>query len=111
MKLKNMKKLRAIIQEFRDINGEMNVDTIAALMVVAENEGTSGRDIEAAMDVPSSTAARYLRYFDKIQTNGKPGHDLVEQQHDSLDYRAKLRVLNPNGELLFDRIEKIIEKR
>ena len=47
-----------------------------------------------------------MRYFDRLQTAGKPGLDLFKVELDPLDYKAKLRKLNDNGAALLNRVEE-----
>lgn len=84
---------------------------VLTLLEVARGNGVTGRDIEVVLDTNSTTAARMLRLFDKVQSNGKPGLDLVEARIDPTDYRAKLRYLNKNGEALIARVDEHLKGR
>ncbi|WP_415884753.1 hypothetical protein ACMXYO_08750 [Neptuniibacter sp. QD37_6] len=89
----------------------MNLDMVITLLEVAKGHGITGRDIEEVLDTNSTTAARMLRLFDRIQANGKEGLDLVEARISPADYRAKLRFLNADGEAFMARVGELLEGR
>jgi len=104
MKDTTLKHLTAFLKELRALNPEMNVTMALTFLEVAKGNGVTGRDIEEALDLNHTTAARMLKYFDKIQREGRAGFDMFEARLDPVDYRAKRRFLNKNGEAFLRRL-------
>lgn len=111
MKEQQINKLMDLLKELRAISPEMNVNMMLTLLEVAKGHGVTGRDLEDALDLKHATAARMLRYFDRLQSAGKPGLDLFKVELDPLDYKAKLRYLNDNGVALMAKLEAALNGR
>ena len=111
MKKKDIQTLISVLENFREIDPGMNINMMLTFLEVARSGGVTGRSLEAALDLPQATAARMLRYFDRLQKEGKPGLDLFRVELDPLDYKAKLRYLNEDGEALLDSILKTMANR
>lgn len=111
MKTQQINHLIEVIKLFKELNSDMNANMMLAFLEVAKGNGVTGRDIEVAFDIPTATAARLLRYFDRIQVKGKSGLDLFRVELDPLDYKAKLRYLNDNGLDFLLKVEKAYTKR
>ncbi len=106
MKNLSIKQLANALQVFRTVNPDMNINMLLTFLEVAQNDGITGRELEDRLALPHTTAARMMRYFDRLQTAGKPGLDLFKVELDPLDYKAKLRKLNDNGAALLNRVEE-----
>lgn len=111
MKEADINNLIQILEEFKSLNPQMNIDMVITLLAVAKGHGVTGRDIEEVLDTNSTTAARMLRLFDRVQANGKDGLNLVEARIDPIDYRAKLRFLNSEGEAFMARVDELWKGR
>lgn len=108
MNTRKINKQIAFLKAFRDMNQDMNLTMVISFLELAKDQGITGRDLEAALDIPSATAARTLRLFDKQQSNGKPGYDMVEARLDPTDYRNKLRHLNAKGKAFLAELDDIL---
>lgn len=108
MKEQKINSLMNVLREFKALNPKMNMDMALTFLEVAKNRGVTGRDIEVALDTNSTTAARMLRLFDRIQANGAEGLDMVEARIDPTEYRSKLRFLTPKGVEFLDTIDKAL---
>ena len=109
MKEQKINRVMNMLSILREINPDMNVNMMLTLFEVAKGQGVTGRKLEDALDMNHATAARMLRYFDRLQSAGKPGLDLFRVELDPLDYKAKLRFLNKNGVDLMARLEAALD--
>ena len=89
---------------FREYSPDITLATVLTFLEVSKGDGVSGRDIEKALDTNSASAARMLRYFDKIKTGTNEGLDMLDVRIDPHDYRSKTRYLNKKGEVLLDKV-------
>jgi len=105
MKTNKINQIQALLLELREVNPDMNINMMLALFEVAKGQGVTGKELEDKFDFPTATAARLLRYFDPINKEGRKGQALFDVRLDRIDYRAKLRFLNEEGEKLFDRLD------
>lgn len=106
MKQPQIDNLMSALNEFREIDPEMNVKMMLAFLEVAKDEGVHGRALEDKLNLSHATAARLLRAFDRIKTKGSTGHDLFKVELDKTDYKIKLRYLNDKGKALLARISQ-----
>lgn len=111
MKEVQINRLMDALKVMRDLNSDMNINMVLTMLEVAKGRGVTGRDLEGALDLKHATAARMLRYFDRWQTAGKPGLDLVRVELDPMDYKSKLRLLNDNGEALVAKLDDKLNGR
>ena len=69
MKKKDIQTLISVLENFREIDPGMNINMMLTFLEVARSGGVTGRSLEAALDLPQATAARMLRYFDRLYCN------------------------------------------
>jgi DNA-binding MarR family transcriptional regulator len=95
----NLRTLYHAVQLFRDLDPELQTQTVVCFLLVANNtEPTPMRDLQTALDMPSSSTSRNVAALSKHHRLGKPGLDLVEAYEDRNDRRFKLVRLTPKGQ-------------
>jgi hypothetical protein len=105
MKEQKINQLIEMLEILRETAPDLTINMMLALFEVAKGHGVTGRELEIKYDLKHATAARILRFFDKMQTANKEGLDLLRVELDPTDYKAKLRYLNDRGEALLSRID------
>lgn len=109
MKVNNVNKQIEYIKELKaTLGSDTNLNMVLTFLELAKDRGITGRDLESLLDMPSATAARMLKRFDKVQSNGKEGYDMVEARLDPTDYRNKLRYLNQAGKAFLAQLDEIL---
>lgn len=110
MNITKLNALKKAMQGLYEIDPNLNLKQIVALLEVATNQGVSGRDLESILDTNHATANRVLRSLDKVQANGSKGLDVVETYIDPADYRSKLRKLNDKGMAAFRKMDESLSR-
>lgn len=96
----NRRSLRGLFQvfeRFRELEGEMPIQQILVLTYVALNEGKTQRELQDALNMPSSTTSRNIAALSEVHRLGKPGLGLVTWVDHPTDRRSKLLQLTPKG--------------
>lgn len=98
---KDLTKALGIIEAFREIEPNMQLQTAATYLYIAWRD--LNRDypslVELGKDLAStsSTASRNVLLLSETFFRDKPGHGLVESFDDPMDRRKKLIRLTPKG--------------
>ena len=99
--LPSMRTLANAINAFRELDAEIQPQTILAYLYVAgSKEPVPMRDLQTRLGVASSSASRNVALLSKLNRYGKPGHDLVEIYENPEDRRYKLVRLTSRGRTL-----------
>lgn len=92
-----LRSINRIVSMFREADGEMPVQQMAVLCWVSMNEGSTQRDLCAALDMATSTASRNIAALSEVHRLGKPGLGLVAWTDDPFDRRVKRLCLSVKG--------------
>lgn len=102
---KGLRTLYQAVQMFRDLDPELQTQTVVCFLMIAEaREDMPMRDLQAALGMPSSSTLRDVAALSKHHRLGRPGLDLVEAYEDLNDRRFKLVRLTPKGKAFRSRI-------
>lgn len=109
MKVHKINQVMQLLEAFRELHPKITLEMVLTFLEVAKDNGVNGRDIETLLDTNSTTAARFLRLFDRKQSSGEPGLNLIEARIDPDEYRSKLRYLNDDGRAFMDKLDSILK--
>ena len=105
MATKKLIKLQKILNEFTAIDTEFPLQWAVVFLVIAQNEGTSLKDVAEATDISMSVMSRTIGALSNYRRMGKPyGIVIVKQAKD--DRRRKELFLSAKGKRLIAKLEK-----
>lgn len=97
-----------VVEEFRKLDQEMQMQTAMVFLLVARNEGCNGRDLMTWTGLSSAAVSRNVAALSKVHRKGKPGHDVITAKEDAEDRRNKKLFLTVKGRSVINTItEKI----
>jgi DNA-binding MarR family transcriptional regulator len=106
---KELRTLANAISAFRDLDQEIQAQTMLTFLCVAESPDPIGmRDLQTRLGVASSSTSRNVAALSKHQRVGKAGHDLVEAFEDPADRRSKRVRLTAKGRTFAARLGDLI---
>ena len=95
--LKLLKFLSAI-QLIRDeVDPDMTLSQLMALLTIAKDEGLSVSEVQRRSSLTQTTGSRIVRSLAGINETGKAGYNLVEMRTDPHDSRRRVIHLNGDG--------------
>lgn len=106
-----VKRLMAVLEEFKNISPTMSVQQILAFLAVAMNEGTSLKDIVESSGVKTPTMSRHLIDLGPRNRRMEPGLNLIEVRQDPMELRKNQYTLSDRGRYLVNLIIKKLEPR
>lgn len=96
-----------VIEEFRKMDQEMQMQTAMIFLLIARDEGCYGRDLMQQTGLTSASVSRNVAALSKYHRKGRPGHDVVLAKEDPMDRRNKQLFLTGKGRAV---INSIIER-
>lgn len=109
MRNKGLRGLYHSVQLFRDLDPELQSQTIVCfLLIAAAPTDIPMRDLQDTLDMPSSSTSRNVAALSKHHRLGRPGLDLVETYEDPEDRRFKRVRLTARGRALRSRINLLV---
>jgi len=98
-----------IIEEFRKIYPDMQMQTAGVFVTIAMNEGITIKDLGSRCDLAQSTCSRNVSLVsDKLRFD-KQGYGLVEAMEDPMERRRKIITLTPKGKRVASSLCGIVE--
>lgn len=100
-----------VMDIFQTIYEKMPIQIARAFLIVATNEGKSGKEYAELMDQPQSTMSRHLLDLSiKSRRKGGEGFGLIEGRSDPFELRRTLYKLTPAGKKLLGEILEATDK-
>lgn len=99
-----LRKLFRSIEAFRGLNSEMPMQTASIFLMIAMKPGVHQRDLPDLLGLSQASISRNLRVLGKVNRQGKPGLDLVEQRIGSLGGKTPELHLTPAGKVMARRL-------
>lgn len=93
----HLKDLKKALTLLRDLDSDMPMAQALSLLVIAENEGLSLKDLAEKVGVGMASASRYVAFFGKPSASGKKGLGLVVAVEDPMERRKKTITLTAKG--------------
>lgn len=92
------------IEVFRELNSEMPMQTASIFLMIAMKPGVHQRDLPDLLGLSQASISRNLRVLGKVNRQGKPGLDLVEQRIGSLGGKTPELYLTSAGKVMARRL-------
>jgi len=96
-----------VIEEFRKMDQEMQMQTAMIFLLIAREEGLHSRDLMQHTGLTSASVSRNVAALSKYHRKGRPGHDVIVAREDPIDRRNKQLFLTGKGRAV---INSIIER-
>ena len=104
-------KLLRVIERFREIDAEMQAQSIAVLLKVAKHPvPIRMADIAAELGLSQSTISRNVAYLGDWNRHKEVGHKLLEAYEDPMERRRKLVKLTAKGRRFVKSLNEIIQE-
>lgn len=100
-----------IIEEFRKVDPEMHLNTIATYLMVAIREGRTKADMADRLGIAQASTSRNVKLLTKAKTRfGKDGYDLVVQEQDPHERRRHIVNLSQKGKMMANVIAGVVSR-
>ena len=93
-----------LVNNLRSISGDMPMAQAYCLLLIAQYEGLSLKDLAHRADIGMASASRYVSSFSKVGPRGEPGLGLVESFEDPMERRKKIIRLTARGRTVVNKI-------
>lgn len=101
---KSLLRLLRILNQFRELDSEMQMPQAVTLVTIALNEGISLSDLTDRTQQATSSASRNVASLSALHRKGKEGHGLVLNREDPIERRRKQHVLTTKGRTFIQRL-------
>lgn len=98
------------VEEFRKIDPEMQLQTVATFMSVAVQPGITMKELADRLGISQASCSRNVAALSKWHRMSRPGHDLVEAVEDPAERRRKIVHLTPKGKRIAQTIWEILDR-
>ncbi|MDA9013714.1 hypothetical protein N9J60_06660 [Alphaproteobacteria bacterium] len=105
---KSIDKAIKLLRTFQTIDKDMSVT--CALAVLLASKHTRQKDLEQMLGLSNAAASRNVAYWSKRYKPNQAGKDYIGSSLDPMDHRLRLIDIRPQGHVLFDTINKILEE-
>jgi DNA-binding MarR family transcriptional regulator len=109
----SIRKLLAVLEQFRELDPEMPSQTISAFLTIALNPGFTVREVEHALGLSVSASSRNVAILSPrsvVRGREQPGLGLVEYRLDPEDARRKEIHLTKDGRRKLEAILAIMRE-
>ena len=89
----------------QEISEELQLNTLAVFLVIAEKGDCTQHDVEVALNIDQPSASRNVSYWTNRRFDRKPGMGFVERVEDDYDRRFKRLRLSKKGKAFFERLQ------
>lgn len=107
-KTKNIDKAIKLLRTFQSIDKDMSVS--CALTVLLASRHTRQKDLEQMLGLSNAAASRNVAYWGKRFKPNVAGKDYIGSTLDPMDHRLRIIDVRPQGHVLYDTINKILEE-
>lgn len=97
---KELNRFMLILEQFRQIDAEMPLQQVITLITVALNPGVTVSEIARIAGNTLSSASRHVEALGPYRPAKKKGRELLIDDYDAVDRRAKIIHLTPKGVLV-----------
>lgn len=106
-------KLQRVVEEFRKLDPEMQLQTVLAFVLVAHKQSQGStvtiKEIGEMLGVTSASASRNVAALTNYSRHRKEGHDLITT-YENPEFRVeKFIELTDKGKALVTRLENVLE--
>jgi DNA-binding MarR family transcriptional regulator len=106
-------KLQRVVEEFRKLDSEMQLQTVLAFLLIAHKQSQGNtisiKEVGEMLGVTSASASRNVAALATINRSRQPGHELVVT-YENPEFRVeKFIELTDKGKALVTRLENLVE--
>lgn len=95
---------RSIEHISKNIDPELQLQTLRAFLFVAQRGSCTQKDVEMALGISNASASRNVSYWTDRRFDRKPGLGFVERVEDDHDRRFKALKLTPKGKAFYEQL-------
>jgi DNA-binding MarR family transcriptional regulator len=103
-----MKRGLTLFDEIRNLDPEMQAQTITIFLHVVTKPGIAMRELEKLTGLPSSSISRNVAAMTKTHRRGRLGLDILISKESPEDRRSKLVFMTPKGRRIAKRLVEIL---
>lgn len=96
--------LTEALATLKTLDADMPVSQALSLLLIANNEGLSLKELAQKTGIGMASASRYVSSFGKATKPGSKGLGLVAAVEDPQERRKKIITLTPKGRALVDKL-------
>ena len=105
---KELNKILRVLEELRKIDPEMQLQMAATLILVANKQGITMKELSKTLGISQASCSRNVAALSKWHRLNKPGHDLVYASEDPAERRRKIVFLTSKGEQVAETLCSLI---
>jgi len=103
MNTQQLQRLISFLQE--EISEELQLNTLAVFLVIAEKGDCTQQDVETALNIDQPSASRNVSYWTTRRADRKPGMGFIDRVEDDYDRRFKRLRLSKKGKAFLERLQ------
>lgn len=100
--IKDLTRLTSIIEEFRKMDAEMQMQTAMAFLLIAKNEGCTVKELGSWLGLSGAAASRNVAALSDVHRKGRSGHNVIVAKVDLDDRRSRKLHLTPKGKAILN---------
>lgn len=104
-------KILTILEEFRKLDPEMQLQMAATFTLVAMRPGITMKDMAEILGISQASCSRNVAALSKWHRLNKPGHDLVYSEEDPIERRRKIVKLTAKGKRVAETLSSLCTKK
>ena len=105
---KGLMRVFQILEEFRKIYPDMQMQTASVFVTIALNEGITMKDLGQRTGLAQSSCSRNVALLSEWLKHNKPGYGLVVAQEDPVERRRKIIHLTPKGQRVAASLDMLV---
>ena len=105
-----MMRVFQILEEFRKIYPDMQMQTASIFVTIAINQGITMKDLAQRIGVAQSTCSRNVALLSGMLKHDKPGYGLVVATEDPVERRRKVVNLTSRGERVAASLDALVQE-
>lgn len=105
---KSLMRIFQILEEFRKIYPDMQMQTASIFVTIALNPGITMKELGERAGLAQSSCSRNVALLSEWLRHNKPGYGLVVATEDPVERRRKIIRLTANGERVASTLDMLI---
>ena len=101
---KSTRRFIAAIEQFRELDPNIQATAIVVFLAVANRPGATARELSQNTGITEYTLSRTLAALSETHRSGQPGLDLLTRKENPADARNKQIYLKDKGVALYKRV-------
>ncbi|MDE0940606.1 MAG: hypothetical protein OSA43_11690 [Pirellulales bacterium] len=102
-------RFQKVTRFLRELDPHLSIHQLEAFLIVSANrDGISMRDVESQMDVSNATLSRIMSNWSAWKRPDVPGMDMIKIEIDQRDRRYRIATLTPKGIAVAEKLETMM---